>query len=67
MLSDIADVIYKQSNYYSDATERGIAYLDPEVGIEWPLPSDELIPSARDTTAPSLSEIADELPFRYEG
>jgi len=67
VLSEIADVLYKQSNYYSDATERGIHYLDPDVGIEWPLPSDELIPSARDTSAPALRDIADELPFRYEG
>jgi dTDP-4-dehydrorhamnose 3,5-epimerase len=66
VLSDIADVMYKQSNYYADETERGIAYNDPEVGIEWPLPTAELIPSQRDATAPRLSEIAGELPFRYE-
>ena len=66
VLSDVADVMYKQSNYYADETERGIAYNDPEVGIEWPLPVEDLIPSARDATAPRLSEIADELPFRYE-
>ncbi len=66
VLSDVADVIYKQSNYYADETERGIAYNDPEVGIEWPLPLDQLVPSQRDATAPSLSEIAGELPFRYE-
>ena len=29
--SETADVMYKQSNYYADATERGIAYNDPEV------------------------------------
>jgi dTDP-4-dehydrorhamnose 3,5-epimerase len=67
VLSDTADVLYKQSNYYSDETERGIHYLDPDVGIEWPLPADDLIPSARDTNAPSLRDVADELPFRYEG
>jgi len=67
VLSEIADVIYKQSNYYSGETERGIAYDDPEVGIAWPLPTEELVPSARDASAPRLSEIADELPFRYEG
>ncbi len=66
VLSDTADVLYKQSNYYSDEVERGIHYLDPDVGIEWPLPADELIPSARDTNAPSLRDVADELPFRYE-
>jgi dTDP-4-dehydrorhamnose 3,5-epimerase len=64
-LTDGVDVIYKQSAYYADETERGIAYNDPEVGIEWPLPESELQPSKRDSTAPRLSEIADELPFVY--
>ena len=67
VLSDVADVMYKQDRYYSDATERGIAYNDPEVGIEWPLPVEELKPSERDSTAPKLSEIADTLPFQYLG
>ena len=67
VLSDTADVFYKQSNYYADATERGIAYNDPDVAIAWPLPTEELIPSQRDSTAPLLRDIADELPFRYEG
>ena len=65
VLSDVADVMYKQSNYYADETERGIAYNDPEVGIEWPLPLSDLIPSERDATAPLLSEIRDTLPFTY--
>ena len=67
VLSDVADVIYKQSNYYADETERGIAYDDPEVGIQWPLPTEQLIPSQRDASAPRLSAIAAELPFRYRG
>jgi dTDP-4-dehydrorhamnose 3,5-epimerase len=67
VLSEVADVMYKQSNYYADETERGIAYNDPEVAIEWPLPTAELVPSQRDATAPRLSEIASELPFRYSG
>jgi dTDP-4-dehydrorhamnose 3,5-epimerase len=66
VLSDVADVLYKQSNYYSDERERGISYLDPDVGIEWPLPAGELIPSDRDRSAPLLREVADELPFVYE-
>jgi dTDP-4-dehydrorhamnose 3,5-epimerase len=66
VVSDVADVMYKQSNYYADATERGIAYSDPEIGIVWPLSVEELIPSERDATAPRLSEIADELPFTYD-
>ena len=66
VLSDVADVMYKQSHYYADETERGISFRDPDVAIEWPLPTDELIPSARDLQAPRLSEIRDELPFTYE-
>jgi dTDP-4-dehydrorhamnose 3,5-epimerase len=65
--SEIADVFYKQDRYYADATERGIAYNDPEIGIAWPLPTEELIPSQRDASAPRLSEIADDLPFAYLG
>ncbi len=63
-LSEQADVIYKQSNYYADETERGIKYDDPDIGIEWPADL-ELIPSQRDASAPLLRDIADELPFVY--
>ena len=65
VLSEVADVMYKQSNYYSDETERGISYRDPDVGIEWPLPVEDLKPSQRDTDAPMLAEVADDLPFEY--
>jgi dTDP-4-dehydrorhamnose 3,5-epimerase len=65
VLSETADVLYKQTAYYDQAVERGIAWDDPDVGIEWPLPTEELIVSARDAQAPRLSAIADELPFQW--
>jgi dTDP-4-dehydrorhamnose 3,5-epimerase len=65
VLSEVADVLYKQTAYYDPAVERGIAWNDPEVGIEWPLPVEELIVSERDAKAPRLSEVAEELPFRW--
>ena len=65
VLSEVADVIYKQTAYYDPAVERGIAWDDPEVAIEWPTEI-ELIVSDRDAAAPTLREIADELPFVYE-
>jgi dTDP-4-dehydrorhamnose 3,5-epimerase len=65
VVSDVADVFYKQSNYYSDERERGIRYDDAEVGIEWPLATEELIPSERDANAPTLAEVAADLPFEY--
>ena len=63
-LSEVADVIYKQSNYFSPDTDRGIKYDDPDVGIEWPAGL-ELMPSQRDANAPLLRDVADELPFVY--
>ena len=65
VLSEVADVLYKQTAYYDPEVERGIAWDDPDIGIEWPLPADELIISARDAEAPPLREIADELPFEF--
>jgi dTDP-4-dehydrorhamnose 3,5-epimerase len=64
VLSDVADFVYKCTNYYDAQTESGIRFDDPEVGIEWPLPREELLFSQRDRAAPLLSEVSDSLPFR---
>jgi dTDP-4-dehydrorhamnose 3,5-epimerase len=64
VLSDSADVIYKQTAYYDPAVERGIAWDDPDVAIAWPAEIEPLV-SARDAAAPKLAELADELPFAY--
>lgn len=66
VLSDVADVTYKCSTVYDGTVERGVAYDDPEIGIEWP--SDiELLVSERDAEAKHLADVSDELPFRYNG
>ena len=65
VLSEVADVLYKQTAYYEPSLERGIAWDDPELAIRWPLPAEDLVVSERDRAAPRLSEIAGELPFRY--
>jgi dTDP-4-dehydrorhamnose 3,5-epimerase len=62
VLSEEADVMYKQTNYYDDDLERGIKYDDPDVGVRWP-EGLELIPSQRDATAPRLRDVEEELPF----
>jgi dTDP-4-dehydrorhamnose 3,5-epimerase len=61
VLSDVADFVYKCTAYFDPATEAGIRFDDPDVGIVWP--DVELLYSERDRTAPRLSEIADSLPF----
>jgi dTDP-4-dehydrorhamnose 3,5-epimerase len=61
VLSDVADVAYKVTSYYDPSTERGIAFDDPELGVEWPI--DDPIVSDRDRRNPRLSEIAADLPW----
>jgi dTDP-4-dehydrorhamnose 3,5-epimerase len=60
VVSDEADVVYKCSSYYDPDAERGFAWDDPDVGIEWPVL--EHVISERDRSAPRLAEIAAELP-----
>jgi dTDP-4-dehydrorhamnose 3,5-epimerase len=57
VLSDVADVAYLQSAYYSPEAERGFSPLDPEVAIEWPVADEDLIISERDLRAPMLNEL----------
>lgn len=64
VVSEVADVVYRCDAYYDPASEGGIAYDDPDLGIAWPAGL-ELNPSARDARAPRLREVADELPFEY--
>ena len=61
VLSDVADVAYQLSSLYDPATESGIAWDDPDIGVEWPV--NEPLLSARDKAAPRLAEVADSLPF----
>jgi dTDP-4-dehydrorhamnose 3,5-epimerase len=63
VLSEVADVTYLLSSLYDPATESGIAWDDPEVGVEWGV-EDPLL-SERDRSAPGLAEVAGELPFEY--
>jgi dTDP-4-dehydrorhamnose 3,5-epimerase len=65
VLSDTADVLYKQDAYYEPDIDRAFKYDDPDVGIEWPLAASELVPSQRDLEAPLLRDVADGLPFEY--
>lgn len=35
VLSDSAEFVYKTTNYYHQNSERGIAWNDPAIGIDW--------------------------------
>jgi dTDP-4-dehydrorhamnose 3,5-epimerase len=61
VLSEVADVAYLLSSLYDPATESGIVWDDPEVGVEWPV--DDPLLSERDKSAPRLAEVAESLSF----
>jgi dTDP-4-dehydrorhamnose 3,5-epimerase len=61
VLSDVADVAYLVSSLYDPLTEAGIAWDDPDIGVDWQV--DDPLLSERDKSAPKLSEIAETLPF----
>lgn len=52
--SDVAEFLYKVSSYYSPKHERGIAWDDPDLAIEWPARCPTL--SERDRHHPRLAE-----------
>ncbi|MBQ1310309.1 MAG: dTDP-4-dehydrorhamnose 3,5-epimerase [Blautia sp.] len=57
VLSDTAEFVYKCSDFYHPNDEGGLAYNDPEIGIEWPIPEGmELSLSDKDKKWGRLSE-----------
>ncbi len=51
------EVFYKVTNPYSPAHDRGIAWNDPEIGVEWPVSADEAILSDKDKLLPPLRSL----------
>jgi dTDP-4-dehydrorhamnose 3,5-epimerase len=54
VLSERADFHYKCTGFYAPASERGIAWNDPDLGIPWPVTSPLLSP--KDSGAPRLKD-----------
>lgn len=58
------EVLYKVSAPYAPDRERGIAWNDPALAIDWPLPQGTApVLSPKDAAAPSLAALAGELVF----
>ena len=54
---------YKVDNYYSPECDRGIAFNDPALNIDWMLKTEELKLSDKDTKQPKLNETNDLFEF----
>ena len=56
VLSEEAIFQYKCDNLYAPQSEGAIAWNDPEVGIDWQLPAEDVLLSAKDANHPLLKD-----------
>jgi len=63
VISPTATFAYKVDNYYAPECDRGLAFDDDAINIDWKLPKDQLRLSEKDKQQLTLSE-TDEL-FDY--
>ncbi len=59
VLSDTAVFAYKCDNLYCPSAEFGIRFDDPDIGIDWRIPADKIITSAKDNIAKGLKDVPD--------
>ena len=65
VLSDTATFSYKVDNYYSPGSERGLAFDDIDLNIDWRLNKQQLLLSHKDTQQPQLKELIDSFDHTY--
>ena len=63
-LEDNTEVMYKVTAPYSPENERGLAWNDDELAIDWPIDNDAPILSEKDTSYPELRNLPTF--FKYE-
>lgn len=56
VLTDEVVFQYKCDNFYAPDHEGAIAWDDPDLGIDWKVPADKIILSAKDTCHPRLKD-----------
>ncbi len=64
-LESDTEVIYKVTNYYSSAHDKGLLWNDPELAIDWPIAEAEAVLSDKDQRLPALHDLPNY--FSYHG
>lgn len=59
------EIAYKVSDVYVPESDGGIAWNDPTIAIDWPLPASGPVLSDKDSALPTLAEFSS--PFEYNG
>lgn len=66
VLSEKAVFLYKCDSFYAPQAEGAIAWNDPALGIDWGIPADKVVLSAKDANHPALAQCPQEDLFKYE-
>jgi len=56
-IADNTEVLYRMTTYYAPASDRGLAFDDPALGIAWPIEAGEAILSEKDRKHPRLKDL----------
>ena len=56
------EVLYKVTNFYSPRHDFGLAWDDPDLGVDWPVGPEHAMLSARDRQWPRLRDLAEVFP-----
>jgi dTDP-4-dehydrorhamnose 3,5-epimerase len=63
-LEEGTEVLYKTTDYYAPQLERGIAWDDPALAIDWRIPRSEVTLSDKDRTLPRFADLGVVFPRR---
>ena len=64
-LTENVEFLYKVTGYYSRECDAGLAFDDPDLGIDWPVEPADAILSERDRRHPRLKDLS--VAFTYAG
>jgi len=56
-LTEDCEVLYKVTDYYAPASEAGLLWSDPALGVDWPLGTADAFINARDAAWPILADL----------
>jgi dTDP-4-dehydrorhamnose 3,5-epimerase len=56
-LEEECEVMYKVTDYYAPDCDRGLAWNDPLIAIDWRIPDSQILLSEKDTRQPMLADL----------
>lgn len=66
-LTPDTEITYMVSRYYAPTHDKGLAWNDPELGIEWPIRAEDAILSDKDRKHPTLAALPAYFEYEHDG